>query len=128
MIEKEINGKKYGFHFNFYAWGMAEEEIGLPLDDILKVLGPDTDNKGNKIVKPSNSRLKIICSLIYIGAKNYHESKGIPIDFKVNDIGDWLEEIGFIESMKILESALKMMIPKNIAAPQTEGQPAKAGE
>lgn len=126
MIEKEINGKTYGFVFNFYALGIAEETLNKPIDDILKSLSPEKDDKGKD--KNKGPVIKTICALLYGGAVNYCEMKGKEVDFKVNDMGDWITEIGFGDSMRILTDAISIMQPKNIQPPQTVGEMEKAGE
>jgi len=122
IIEKEINGKMYGFCFNFYAFGVAEEELEMPLDKILSSLGEEE--------KPSKvSRIKTICVLFFAAAVSYRKHKGLTVDFNVSLVGDWIHEIGYAESMSILEKALSVFKPKNIQPPQMEGdQNQKAGE
>lgn len=111
MIEKKVGDKTYGFLFNFYAFGIVEELLNLPLDDVLSLI---SDKK-----KP---KLKLIITILYAGAVNYKESKGEDVTFKVNDVGDWVEDIGLTDSMLILREALKVFTPKNSSPLPAEGE------
>lgn len=115
MITKEINGKTIGFCFNFYAFGIVEEQLDKPLDEVLSILA-----------NPKKPKVKIISAFFYAGAVNYCEMNDILVDFKINDVGGWLEEIGIAESMKILTDALSVVKPKNLPPLQAEG--VKIGE
>ena len=115
MIERDIPGKKRGFWFNFYAFSIVEEKLGRPIDEILKDLNPEDG-------KPRKPTTKIICTFFYAGAVNYCEKKDQPIDFKINDMGDWIEDLGFEDAMSIISTSLKVDKPKNIQPPQPEGE------
>lgn len=116
MIEKEFKGKIIGFSFTMYAFSIVEEVLNASFDDVLMDL-QDNGESGKK-KKP---KIKIISAIMYAGAVNYCELKNLPIEFKINDVGFWLDEWGFEESMKLITEALKVMKIKNISPPQTEG-------
>lgn len=116
MIEKDFKGKVIGFCFTMYAFSIVEEILNASLDDILMDL--QDDGFSGKKKKP---KIKIISAIMYAGAANYCELKNIPIEFKINEVGFWLDEWGIEESMKLITEALKVMKIKNISPPQPEG-------
>jgi hypothetical protein len=114
VFEFDYEGKKRGFYFNFNALGILEEQMNLPVDEIISQLS-DGENKN----KP---KVKILLEFFFAGAVNYCDAKKIEKDFTIHDVGDWISEIGLDQAGKLLMAALSSTTPKN-SNPllQTEG-------
>jgi len=101
VFEFEIEGKKRGFHFNFMAFGVLEEMTGLDLDELISKLS----GRGAKV--------KLLSQFFFAGAKNYCDSRGQEVDFTINDVSDWVTEIGFDKAFQLIAEALGTKTPKN---------------
>lgn len=103
--ETELNGKKIGFKCGTLAIAIACREAKVKSTDELFKLMAEGD-------------MVVALALFYGSASQYAISKKMPIDFTMDDVSDWLEELGEEESTKITTSMLESFIPKNLTAPQ----------
>jgi hypothetical protein len=110
-FETEDN-KKLGFLFNFNAFGIVEERLNIPFDEILEKLNPTY--KGPKV--------KIISEIFYAAALNYCDMKNIEPDFTIHDVGGWISEVGLDRAANLLTQAISTKTPKN-----SHPHPAKVG-
>lgn len=107
LFEFEIEGQTRGFLFDFMAFGLLEEKLDLPLDEIIARLQP---KKGEE--KPKK-QINFILDVFYCGAVNYANYKDLPVNFKIRDVSNWVSEIGFSKAGEMITSALSAFVPKN---------------
>lgn len=112
VFEFDYEGVKRGFYFNFNALGILEEQMGIPLDDIIEQLSNNVEKK---------PKVKTLLNFFYAGAVNYCEAKEKAVDFKLHDVGDWISEIGLEQAGKLLMVALSSHTPKNSSPLRAEG-------
>src|SRR5688572_13354402 len=103
LFEFKDEGKTRGFLFNFAAFGIVEERMGIQIDDILEKLSPK--NKGPKV--------KLLMEIFYAAAVNYAEMKGQEMDFTIHDVGGWISEVGLDKAAKLITDAVSTKTPKN---------------
>lgn len=112
-FEFDYEGVKRGFYFNFNALGILEEQMGIPIDDIIEQLSNKDGVKRPKV--------KTLLNFFYAGAVNYCEAKEKEVDFKLHDVGDWISEIGLEQAGKLIAVALSSHTPKNSSPLRAEG-------
>jgi len=101
--EFEFEGKTRGFLFNFMVLAILEERNGIQFDELFSHF-----KKGNKAPK-----IRLILQFFEAAAINYCDENSIPVDFKLSDIGDWIQVIGFEKAVSLMTGWLNPKTPKN---------------
>jgi hypothetical protein len=107
ISEVEIHGVKRGFKFGTYALSITCDLEKCTLSEI-----------GDKLKKAS---LSTALHLLYGAAVSYCKTNKSTVDFEVTDIGDWMDEIGLAEGLRIIGEGLsttKIEAPKKASAPE----------
>lgn len=112
-FEFEVEGKKVGFRFNMLAFGKACEIEKCSLDDLFMKLG---------IGEEGNVNIITMNNLFYAAAINFYEGRGLEIDFKAQDVSDWLDFIGIQSATEMMKEQFKVPEVKNEKALETAGQ------
>ena len=104
-IEFEIGNKSRGFKFG----------LGF-LGDVLDYLDTDLAGFGEMMTK---NPFKCIPLILYFAHKRDLERKEQPIDFKLIDVEDWVDDIGngfnndnIVESLRIVIKTIQKHLPK----------------
>lgn len=100
IFEFEIEGKKIGFKFGMYAAAITQKESGSSIIDLFKVMAQGNDGG------------VALLQYFYGGAVAYATNKKLPIP-TIDEVGDWIELIGWDESLKVYSESIKTYIPKN---------------
>lgn len=107
----KLGEKTVGFKFGMYASAITEKESGYGIFEVFKRI----------FEEPSESSL-LVLNYMYGGAVAYAKSKGEK-EPTVDEVGDWMEEIGIDEAMKIYSDSItsyKSKLLKNNPAPENE--------
>lgn len=73
--------------------------------------------------------LLAVQALFYGSAYQYAQWKGLPIDFNVTQVSEWIEDIGDEKAAELTDKLLESYVPKNSNPPGTPGvtQPSTIG-
>jgi hypothetical protein len=107
MIEKEIKGKIRGFELGTWTFKLIADHTG--------------ERNVRKVIQNlSTGDLPFIVSVGFCCAVHYTDKiKKEPVDFKEEDVYEWVDEIGFnYFSDEIIAPLLKVYAEKNLMAPQ----------
>lgn len=107
IFEREIGDRKVGFKFGTYAAGVSEQESGESIFQIFRKI---------------ESKESIVMSLLYYfygGAVAYCKKYNLEKP-SIDEVADWLEELGLDVCMQIFNESL--LQPKNVKAPEKTGQ------
>lgn len=105
VFEIEVDGVVRGFRFNMLSHAKAEKLLETDLVGLAKRI--------------SQKDLEAILIMMYAGAVNYTEGKGLKVDYTAADVTDWLESAGLEKVQEMLLEAMKTPTPKNLEAPAT---------
>jgi|SRR5690606_20349307 len=127
VFEFEVSGKKRGFKFGPYAHAIAAKESGITdVNDLFRAIGSPYvsgyDEKGQPIFKQDPVNLEILLNYYYGAAVHFHMSAGLPVDFNVAHVSDWIEELGMDRLNEIFSEGLKTYQPKNSESPAEIGE------
>ncbi len=100
IFEFEIEGKKIGFKFGMYAAAITQKESGSSIVDLFKVMALGSDGG------------VALLQYFYGGAVAYASNKKLPVP-TIDEVGDWIEAIGWDESLRVYSESIKIYIPKN---------------
>lgn len=116
IFEIQIGGTKRGFKFGTLSMGIACQKENCTLGELItKIEG--------------ECQPMTVIHIIYGGAVSYAKSKKLPVDFDESDVSDWIDQLGFEISMKLLKAGLEVYEPKNSPAPETgQERSTKAGQ
>jgi hypothetical protein len=106
IFEREISTGKVGLKFGTYAAGISEREYGKNISSLFEDM-----NTGKSSV------FSLLC-YFYGGAVAYANHQGQPAP-SIDQVGDWIEELGVEEATKIFLASLEQ--PKNSKAPEKAG-------
>lgn len=110
VVEFEIKGKKRGFRNDQYGLLLAVRKDGGHYQDLM-----DRVEQGDTLA---------FINLMYGMAASYCEAKSLKVDFTVNDMGDWLSELGAEKMREYFQQLFKTPeVPKNSLSPQETGVP-----
>ena len=110
VVEFEIQGKQRGFRNDNYALLVASRKDGCLMSEIL--------NRVNE-----NDSLAFM-HLMYGLAVSYHEFYSRTVDFRVNDMDEWISELGPDKVRELFISLFrKPEQPKNSESPKETGIP-----
>lgn len=108
VVTFTIQGKERGFRNDKYALLIASRKDGCSLNEMAQ-----RAEAGDNLT---------IMNLMYALSASYHESRNMAMDFTVNDMPDWLDELGpekvrdlILEVFKVPEQ------PKNSESPKETG-------
>lgn len=107
MIEVEIEGKKVGFRFGVRAIESLSKSTGLSTIDaiITKLVEQDI---------PFRTKFLLACAV------EYCRKNGMTVVYTEEDAFDWQDDLGLIETSKLIDSLLKVYSGiKNQEAPGT---------
>lgn len=110
IFEIKIGDKIRGFKFGTYSMSITCQKENCTLGVLVDLLTRED-------VQPMT-----VLHVIYGGAVAYCKSKKQPIDFDVDTVGEWLDELGFETGMELLRKGLEVYEPKNSPAPVTGQQ------
>jgi hypothetical protein len=116
IFEFEVEGKKVGFKFGTYAFSIAcEKEGDIDLNTLFKRCGfVYKDEKGKP--KSDKAKMKSILHLFYGAAIHYAEDFDQPTNFKVSTVSNWMDEIGEVKLMEIIQKSFFTYEPKNLSS------------
>jgi hypothetical protein len=106
IFEIQIGDTKRGFKFGTLSMGIACQKENCTLAELITKIEGDCQP------------LTVI-HIIYGGAASYAKSKKLPVDFDESTVADWIDQLGFELSMKLLRAGLEVYEPKNSPAPVT---------
>lgn len=116
IFEYEVEGVKRGFKFGTYGISVACEKEDCTVDVLYKRCGVpylEKDKEGNPVVKANPPKLRSLLHLVYGAAVHYAEDNGLPTDFKVSEVSNWLDALGEEAIKPMFEHGLKQYVPKN---------------
>lgn len=125
IFEYEVDGVKRGFKFGTYGIGEACEKENCTVDELFRRCGMPyvtKDKNGKDEVRADRPRLKSLLHLIYGAAVHYAEDNDLPVDFKVSEVSNWLDEIGEEKVKPMLAYGLSQHIPKNLKSLAETGE------
>ena len=99
----------FGFKFGMYASAIIQKESGTSISVLIKRMGIEGE------------ATQAILQYFYGGAVAYFAHKKIEKKVTIDEVADWLEQIGDSESVRIFNESLG--VPKNSEAPMTETEP-----
>ncbi len=100
IFEFEVDGKKVGFKFGMYAAAITQKESGSSIIDLFKIMAQGNDGG------------VALLQYFYGGAVSYATNKKLTIP-TIDEVGDWIEVIGWDESLKVYSESIKTYISKN---------------
>lgn len=103
LFEFEFEGQQRGFLINFAAFGIWEERMNTPLDELLE-----------KIADKKSPKIKLLLNLFYAGAVAYCEAKDKQVDFNSSDVSNWISELGIKKAGDLIKESLSTVTPKNL--------------
>jgi hypothetical protein len=109
IFEFEVGGVKRGFKFGMYAFGVAQEKENTTLDQLFVRCGFGND--------PTRVNILSLVNLFYGAAVHYCHSKNKEVDFTATDVSDWIDELGFDETQRMMREGLTQHVPKNSKSP-----------
>jgi hypothetical protein len=112
VFEFQVGEKTIGFRFNMLAMGRACRLEDCTLDQLFARMG---------INQSGTADLMAVTHYLYAAAMNYTEGKGLLVDYKAPDVADWIEEIGYDKTLKMIEAVLLTPETKNQEAPSETG-------
>lgn len=108
VVEFDVQGKKRGFRNDQYGLLIAVRKDGGNYKDLM-----DRVEKGDTLA---------FVHLMYGLAASYCEARSLKVDFTVNDMGDWLTEIGSEKMREYFQQLFRVPeVPKNSPSPQETG-------
>lgn len=120
IFDFEIGGKKRGFKFGTYAMAIACRAENCKVGELLKKIGLTTEVKEGE-ERSGNIDLMALLNFYHAAAVAHAEHNKQPVDFTVQDVSDWLDELGEEKMAKITTEGLTQYEPKNERAPETPG-------
>ncbi|HMJ67585.1 MAG TPA: hypothetical protein VK508_01755 [Cyclobacteriaceae bacterium] len=108
----EIEPGKRGFKFGTYAAGVTQRTTGKKITEVLakmfdieKVEGKEEGEDGFTLRESANT-IGYLLAYFHGAACSYANSKGLTEPTQ-SEVGDWIDDIGFQEAMKIYNESLK---------------------
>lgn len=93
--------KTVGFKFGMMALGIAEQKQGKSIREILETM------------KAGKADVMMLLHVMYGAACQYYENKKIDVDLSVDEVSDWIEDIGLEEMQRVIVEGLYQYVPKN---------------
>lgn len=128
MILKEISGKKRAFEFGTRTFVFIHELTGVKvIDEVFERLA----NKRKKLeIKPGDNdpfesepivseieHIEFIVKFMFACAKTGSEFNDEPIDYSLAKVYSWFDELGYENSMNLLNQLIEVYAEKNLKAP-----------
>lgn len=106
-FEIEIDGKKVGFKFGMRAAAITEKATGVMSSELFK-----------RIIEQRGDTADSLLHYFYGGAVSYCMAHKIEPHPTIDEVGDWVDSIGFREAVDIFNKSIEG--PKN---PNQEASP-----
>lgn len=129
MIVKTINGKERSFEFGTRTFVFIHQETGVNvIDEVFERLAnhrkklnrkPEDPIFEEEAIASQVEHIDFIVKVVYACAKTGSELNDQPIDFTLAKAYGWFDEMGFEESMDLLNSLISVYAEKNLKAPVT---------
>lgn len=127
MVKKifEWPDKKIGFKFSMLAKGRAEINSGLPLSDLIHGLVrieevEESPGKTKQLLFETEKTVMHTLYFLHGAACSYAISKGQK-EPNLDEVSDFLDELGQDVIMEMYINGLRTYYPKNEPAPETPG-------
>lgn len=107
IAEIEVSGVKQGLKFGMLASGYFCQVEGITLKGMTEQL--------------KNPTPLTFVNCVFGAAKSFNESKGLPVDFTVSQVADWIDEIGIEKISEIIFGAMQVYEDKqekNVLTPE----------
>jgi hypothetical protein len=114
MVEVEVNGSVRGFRFGTNTLRIIRKATGIEaIEDVFGGLA-NKDGRRSQI-----DHIMFMNDFLWCCAQDYARSKKESMDFDMQDVSDWIDNIGLEKTKDLIVELVKSYSPKNQPAPET---------